>query len=51
MYTHVGSNPNIERKVGYIMTPLEELFDGFDGDAEDYKVIIDWGLPQGEEIW
>jgi hypothetical protein len=28
---------------------IEELFEGFDGDYE--QVEIDWGKPQGNEIW
>ena len=33
------------------LTPLEELFKNFNGEAEDYKVVIEWGDPVGEEVW
>ena len=28
---------------------IEELFEGFSGEVE--KIDIDWGEPQGDELW
>jgi antitoxin MazE len=33
------------------MTKLDKLFVGFEEDAEDYKVSIDWGNSVGKEVW
>lgn len=32
-------------------TPLEKLFEGFKGNAKDYKVDFDWGEAVGNEVW
>lgn len=32
-------------------TPLEKLFEGFKGNAKDYKVDLDWGEAVGNEVW
>lgn len=33
------------------ITKLDILFQDFDGNADDYKVAVDWGEPVGKEVW
>ena len=32
------------------ITKLDKLFEDFNGDPDNHKVLIDWGTPVGKEI-